>query len=277
MVQVIRKLAETRRVGHAGTLDPAATGVLGVAIGRATRLIDYMAESDKSYCADVVLGAATDTDDFDGRVLDARDPFATTLAEVVSALSGFLGNIQQVPPQYSAVKLQGRKAYEIARSGKKAEISPRQITIRGIAVVGWEPPVLSLLVRCSKGTYIRGLARDLGERLGVGAHLGALVRLSSGPFHIDDASSIDDLKLAAEMGYLEDLLWPADSAVFHRRATVVTRRVAGDMLGGRKWQAGDTPAPDETVRVYSEDGQFLGLAGLESGIYHPRLVLAGRD
>ena len=169
-----------RRVGHGGTLDPAATGVLLVAVGRATRLLDYLSGQDKSYCADIVLGASTDTDDAEGTVLEVRDPSSVGQGDVASALSAFLGEISQQPPQYSAVKLRGQKAYEVARRGGSSELPARKVTIRGIAMVEWEPPVFSVLVRCSKGTYIRSLARDLGERLEVGAHLGALVRLTSG-------------------------------------------------------------------------------------------------
>lgn len=270
-------------------MDPAATGVLVVAVGRATRLVDYLGDQDKSYCGDVVLGAATDTDDAEGSVLYARDPSAISLEQVVEALSGFLGEIEQIPPQYSAVKLEGRKAYEIARKGGKARLAPRRVTIKGIVVVGWEPPTVSLVVRCSKGTYIRSLARDLGETLGVGAHLGALVRLSSGPFNCEDAVGTEDLKLAAEFGYLEKLIYPPDLAVAHLPAIVVSRQHAQDMKGGRRWPAspgarasrppegGQEGRAPEMVRVYSEEGDFLGLAEPREGSWQPRLVLSEEE
>ncbi len=272
VVQLVRRLTGIRRVGHAGTLDPAATGVLVVAVGRATRLVDYLSGEDKSYCGDVVLGAATDTDDAEGRVLYARDPSTVGLEQVTPALARFLGEIDQVPPQYSAVKLGGRKAYEIARRGGTAGLAPRRVTIKGLALVGWEPPVLSLLVRCSKGTYIRSLARDLGDALGVGGHLGALVRLSSGPFTCDEAAGTEDLRLAAEYGYLDRLIWPPDLAVSHLPAVVLSEQHARDMVAGRRWPVRN-PVQPGTVRVYSEEGSFLGLAEQRDGSWQPRLVL----
>ncbi|MHB1160570.1 MAG: tRNA pseudouridine(55) synthase TruB [Chloroflexota bacterium] len=277
VVQLVRRLAGTRRVGHGGTLDPAATGVLVVAVGRATRLVDYLGEQDKSYCGDVVLGAATTTDDAEGSVLYARDPSALTLDQLVEALSGFLGELDQVPPQYSAVKLEGKKAYEIARKGGQAALRARRVTIKGIAVVAWEPPTASILVRCSKGTYIRSLARDLGERLGVGGHLGALVRTASGPFDCGDAVGVEDLRLAAEFGYLDRLIWPPDLAVAHLPAVVVSGPHAEDMKGGRRWAAVSAPAETKLVRVYTTDGAFLGLAELQEGRWQPKLVLVSEE
>lgn len=237
-------------------------------------MIDYLGDQDKSYCGDVVLGAATDTDDAEGRVLFSRDPSAVTLDQVTEALASFLGEIEQVPPQFSAIKLQGRKAYEIARKGGTARLAPRRVAIKGLAVAGWEPPTVSLLVRCSKGTYIRSLARDLGEKLGVGAHLGALVRVGSGPFECEDAVGIEDLKLAVEFGYLDRLMWPPDVAVAHLPALVVGPQHAEDMLGGRRWPARSPLPVSGPVRVYSEEGTLLGLAEAVDGGWQPRLVLS---
>ena len=290
VVQLVRRLTGIRRVGHAGTLDPAAAGVLVVAVGRATRLVDFAADHDKSYCGDVVLGAATNTDDAEGSVLYARDPSSVTLDQVVAALSGFLGEIEQLPPQFSAVKVKGRKAYEIARRGGAAELAPRRVNIKGIAVVGWERPVVSVLVRCSKGTYIRSLARDLGEKLGVGGHLGALVRLASGPFTCDDSVGVEDLRMAAEFGYLDRLIWPPDVAVAHLPALIVSAEHACDMRRGARWsmlsarpsraERGVEPRPSPLgpeggqVRVYSVGGEFLGLAEPRDGAWQPRLVVS---
>lgn len=274
VVGLVRRLAGCRRVGHGGTLDPAATGVLVVAVGRATRLIDYMAGQDKSYCADFVFGAVTTTDDSEGTVIYARDPAHLSLESVIPALSGFLGQIDQIPPQYSAVKLEGRKAYEIARKGGEADLKSRHVTIKGLAVVGWEPPILSVVVRCSKGTYVRSLARDLGERLGVGAHLGALVRLASGPFDCSDSVGVDALRLAAEFGYLDQLIFPPDLAVRHLPVLVVAGPHLEDMLAGRPWAVLDAAALPNTCRVYSGEGAFLGLAQATAEQWQPKLVLA---
>lgn len=273
VVQAVRKLAGTRRVGHAGTLDPAATGVLVVAIGRATRLIERLSGQDKVYCADFVLGAATDTDDAAGTVLSARDPSHLTLDQAVHALSGLTGEQAQVPPRYSAVKLEGRKAYEIARKGGDAKLQPRRVVIYGMALLEWQPPVLSVLVRCSKGTYIRGLARDLGERLGVGAHLGALVRVRSGRYTCEDALPLEQLRDAAEFGFLHELVWPPDAAAADLPAMVLTAGHVRHMLGGRRWPAAGGSAGVQ-ARVFSGEGAFLGMAEREGDSWQPRLVLA---
>lgn len=277
VVQLVRKLAGTRRVGHSGTLDPAATGVLVVAVGRATRLVDYLGAQDKCYCGDIVLGAATSTDDAEGSVLYGRDPSGVGLSDVVVGLSGFLGETEQIPPQFSAVKVEGQKAYDIARRGGAANLAPRKVTIKGLAVMAWEPPTVSVLVRCSKGTYIRSLARDLGEKLGVGAHLSALVRLTNGPFDCSDATGVEELRLAAEVGYLQDLLWPPDLAAANRPALVLSGGHVEDMRGGRRWPVTSQPPPEGPVRVYSDGGDFLGLAELREGEWQPRLVLAEQE
>jgi tRNA pseudouridine55 synthase len=270
----VRRLTGIRRVGHAGTLDPAAVGVLVVAVGRATRLLDYLSGQDKAYCGDIVLGASTDTDDAVGTVLQVSDPSGIDLGQVATALRCFLGEIEQLPPQYSAIKLQGKKAYELARKGEKVTLTPRRVTIKSMAIVGWEPPTVSVVVLCSKGTYIRSLARDLGEKLGVGGHLGALVRFASGPFSLDDAVGIEDLRLAAEFGYLDKLVLPADIAVAHFPAIIVTDENARAMLGGRRWPVRAASAPDGPVRVFSSEGKFLGLAIAVEGKWQPKLVLA---
>jgi tRNA pseudouridine55 synthase len=276
VVQLVRKLTGIRRVGHGGTLDPAAAGVLLVAVGRATRLLDYLAGQDKSYCGDIVLGASTDTDDAEGRVIFARDPSGIDLGKLTAALPRFVGVIQQVPPQYSAVKLRGRKAYEVARRGGASELTARTVKVHGLAVVAWEPPTLSIAVRCSKGTYIRSLARDLGEELGVGAHLAALVRTTSGGFTLGDSATIDDLRLASEFGYLDRLVWPADTAASALPALIVSASRAADMVGGRQWDAA-ADAAGRWARVYSDAGTFLGLAEHLAGSWQPRIVMSEVD
>jgi tRNA pseudouridine55 synthase len=276
VVQLVRKLTGVRRVGHGGTLDPAAAGVLLVAVGRATRLLDYLANQDKSYCGDIVLGATTDTDDAEGTVISVRDPSGIGLRELTSALSRFIGEIQQVPPQYSAVKLRGQKAYEVARRGGALELAPRTISIHGVALLAWEPPTLSVLVRCSKGTYIRSLARDVGDALGVGAHMGALVRLTSGGFTLADSSTIEDLRLASEFGYLDRLMWSPDTAVRDLPTLIVPAETARDMVGGRQWNAVAHESGDR-ARVYSESGAFLGIAECLSGNWQPRIVMSEED
>jgi tRNA pseudouridine55 synthase len=263
-------------VGHGGTLDPAAAGVLLVAVGRATRLLAYLADQDKSYCGDIALGASTDTDDAEGTVISARDPSGIGLSRLTAALARFVGEIQQVPPQYSAVKLRGQKAYEIARRGGASDLPPRTVTIRGLALMAWESPTLSVLVRCSKGTYIRSLARDFGEELGFGAHLSALVRISSGGFTLADSSTVEDLRLASEFGYLDRLVLPADVAVADLPALIVSAGRARDMVGGRQWGA-VAHSTGNRARVYSETGAFLGIAEYLAGNWQPRVVMSEED
>lgn len=276
VVGLVRRLVKNRRVGHGGTLDPAATGVLIVAVGRATRLLDYMAGQDKTYCADVVLGAATTTDDAEGSVIYARDPSSIGLKDAVTALSSFLGEIDQVPPQFSAVKLEGRKAYEIARKGGEAALAARRVTIRGLAVLEWSPPTISVLVRCSKGTYVRSLARDLGERLGVGAHLASLVRLGSGSQDCSESVGVEDLRLAAEFGYLDRLIYPPDLAVRDLPALVVAGEHVDRMLAGRAWECSAVLTSGK-ARVYSDEGGFLGLVELVDGLWQPRFVMTEQE
>lgn len=275
VVQVIRRLTGTRRVGHAGTLDPAATGVLVVAVGRATRLLDYLLMQDKCYRAEVVFGAATTTDDAEGEVVRTGDVSRLTFQDVSRLLPRFLGEIWQLPPQYSAVKLQGRKAYQLARKGEWAEMEPRAITVRGIAVEGWGRPRLSMLVCCSKGTYIRGLARDMGDALGVGAHLGALSRISSGAFTLEDAASLDTLKEAASEGTLARWVTPLDRAVAHLPEVRVSAATAAGIMNGSAWPVEGAGQGAGVARVYDETGRFLGLAEARDGCWRPKLVFEG--
>lgn len=193
---VRRRVGQTGRavkVGHAGTLDPMATGVLVLCIGAATRLSDYVMQGAKEYHACVVLGIATDTYDREGQITVQTSAEQVTLRMIEDALSGLTGEILQVPPMYSAVKKQGKKLYELARQGKVVDREARQITVERIEVLDWQPPQVTLRIICSPGTYIRSLAHDLGERLAVGAHLSDLVRTRSGSFRLEHAISPDSL------------------------------------------------------------------------------------
>lgn len=193
---VRRRVDQTGRavkVGHAGTLDPMATGVLVLCIGAATRLSDYVMQGTKEYHARVALGIATDTYDREGQITAQTSAEQITLPMIEDALSGFTGEILQVPPMYSAVKKQGKKLYELARQGKIVEREARQVTIEHIEVLDWQPPQVMLRITCSPGTYIRSLAHDLGECLEVGAHLSDLMRTRSGSFRVEHAVSLDTL------------------------------------------------------------------------------------
>lgn len=194
VVAQIRRAARQKRVGHAGTLDPAATGVLVVALGNATRLIEYVQDStSKRYLATLHLGITTTTDDAEGQVLETAAVPSLDSAAIERALEPFRGEISQVPPMYSALHHQGRRLHELAREGIVVERAARPVTIEQLDLLDWSSPLLMLDIMCSKGTYIRSLARDLGEALGCGAHLQALRRTAVGTFLIEDAVPLDDL------------------------------------------------------------------------------------
>ena len=187
VVAKARRKLGTKKIGHAGTLDPLATGVLILCVGAATRLSEYVMDSTKRYRARVQLGVTTTTYDAEGEVTRRADAGAVTRADVERALESFLGNIGQVPPMYSAIKQGGRKLYDLARAGETVERQPRAVRIDALTITEWQPPEFTLDVTCSAGTYIRSLAYDVGERLGVGAHLAGLVRTASGRFTVEDA------------------------------------------------------------------------------------------
>jgi tRNA pseudouridine55 synthase len=272
----VRRLLGQRQVGHGGTLDPAATGVLPVAVGAATRVLEYVSDATKSYLAEITFGVETDSYDGDGMVTRVTDPSGLDVATLTAALSQFRGAIEQVPPMHSAIKVGGRRLYDLARRGEEIERAPRHIEIAGLELIEWQSPVATLLVDCSKGTYIRSLARDLGEAVGVGAYLSNLVRLRTGPFTLRDAWRLDELAeldLAAE--WLTIALHP-DLALIDRPALVVSDDVT------RAWRNGQPIAEgtgEETVaRVYTPNGEWIGVARRDPevmhGMWRPAKVIA---
>ncbi len=213
VVARVRKLLAQRRVGHAGTLDPAASGVLPICVGQATRVAEYLSESGKAYRATLYFGIETDTYDAEGTVVQTTTTATLSRAYIESLLPAFLGEQMQVPPRYSAIKLQGQPAYKRARAGEELALAARPVTISHLDILDWHPPQLTLEIECSKGTYIRSLAHDLGERSGYGAHLCALVRTRSGPFRLADSITLEQLAEAAAQGSVGEYLYPADMAV----------------------------------------------------------------
>ena len=193
VVSQVRRLAGTRRVGHAGTLDPMATGVLVVAVNRATRLLGHLTLTDKRYDATIRLGATTTTDDADGDVVASAPTENLTEEAVRSQLAEFVGEIDQVPSSVSAIKVGGKRAYALVRSGEQVDLPSRRVTIHGLDVTGLALPDVRVSVHCSSGTYVRAIARDLGAALGVGGHLTALRRTAVGPFTLDHARTLDEL------------------------------------------------------------------------------------
>jgi tRNA pseudouridine55 synthase len=213
VVQIIRKGTNIRRAGHTGTLDPRASGVLVVLVGPAVRLSEYVSASDKRYQAILRLGASTDTYDADGTVTSSRPVEHITEDQFEEALKGFVGAIEQVPPPYSAVKVKGRKAYEMAREGEEVDLAPRIINVYGLELLEWAPPEAVIDVYCSSGTYVRSLAHDLGENLGCGAHLVGLRRTRSGRFTLRDAVPLRKLRESFENGTWYQYLIPAAEAI----------------------------------------------------------------
>jgi tRNA pseudouridine55 synthase len=275
VVAKVRRITGERKAGHTGTLDPAATGVLPVCLGTATKVIEHLQGTSKSYYAEVVLGVETDTDDLEGQILREAPAPDLSAADLDQALAAFRGDIAQAPPRYAAIKVAGRKLYELARAGQTVEVAPRPVRINLLALLGWEPPVARLLVDCGKGTYIRSLARDLGQALGCGAYLHRLVRLRTGPFFLDQALTIAELEAAFdEMPWPELALHP-DTALLDWPAIVL------DEAGTLAWRQGKDlrlgrGADSERCRAYSTAGDWLGLGrwDTERGAWRPEKVIA---
>jgi tRNA pseudouridine55 synthase len=269
VVARVRRLTGQRKAGHAGTLDPMATGALLLCLGQATRLIEYLMAGRKQYRATICFGVTTDTLDAEGQVTATNDPSSLTEARLRELLPKFLGEIEQTPPIFSALKKDGQPLYKWARAGQKVEVSPRRITIDSLTWVTWQSPYLTLDVVCSPGTYIRSLARDLGEAAGTGAHLAQLTRTASGNWSLADAVSLDQLERETETdkSAWQKHLHPLDQTVIHLPAVTLTEEATTDVRHGRQVQidalktkpttAGDTQV--ELVRAYTPSGDFLAI------------------
>jgi len=265
VVQAVRRASGERRVGHAGTLDPMATGVLVVCLGSSTRVIEDIQALPKSYRARVKLGERTSTGDAEGAVIGVQDPCGISRPMVEAALDRFRGRILQVPPMVSALRHQGKRLYELARQGIEVERAPRPVTVHALALTAWEPPAFTLDLEVSKGTYVRAIADDLGQALGIGAHLVALERTAVGPFTIDKAERLPRVVEAFVEGWWPALLYPLDTALLEYAALVVDGDHESALRNGRPIE-GPPPGPDTTarVRVYNAGGQFVGLVSWDS-------------
>ncbi len=274
VVAKVRRLIRQRRVGHAGTLDPMATGVLVLCLGKATRLAEYLQGHDKRYQATIRLGEVTDTYDAEGEVVE-RHPVPPLSQEAILAhLRSFQGTITQRPPAYSAVKIAGAPAYRRARRGEAVELPPRQVTIYELRLLRWDPPDLSLEVWCSAGTYIRSLAHDLGQAIGCGAHLIALRRTASGPFTLDDAITLSELtRLIAEERWQTRLL-PMAEAVRDMPVVKLTPEMVRDVRFGRPITG---PEADDGALAagLSTEGELIAILRFdaEQHLWRPHKVL----
>lgn len=263
VVGKLRGILRERRIGHSGTLDPMATGLLVVFIGRATRAVEFAEAHEKEYHAGLRLGMVTDTQDVTGTVLEQCD-CSVTREKLEAVLPRFRGEIQQIPPMYSAIKVQGKKLYEIARKGGEVERKPRPVTISKLEVTGEEHGDYLLDVVCSKGTYIRTLCHDIGGALGVGGTMSALRRVRAGQFSLENAYTLEQVQQAADAGRAEELLLPVDALFSEYPAVALTAK------GEKRCRVGnDYPVPETAggiCRVYGGDGAFLALARAEQGI-----------
>jgi tRNA pseudouridine55 synthase len=279
VVAKIRKLLKQKRVGHAGTLDPAASGVLPICIGQGTRVAEYLSESGKAYRAEIGFGVVTDTYDAEGTILRTTDASELTLARIEEVLPQFLGAQMQMPPLYSAIKLQGQPAYKRMRAGEEITLAARPVEIYRLQIATWETPVLTLDIECSKGTYIRSLAYDLGERVGYGAHLTGLVRTRSGPFMLAESISLAQLALAVEQGTVAECVFPADFALQQYPALYLDAETVERVLHGNAFHYEEQPSMQpgsELARIYDSSGHFLAIAtwNSEQQMWQPKKVLA---
>ena len=278
-ISLVRRLAATKRVGHGGTLDPFAAGVLPVFLGHATRVVEYHLGDRKAYRATVCFGATSTTDDLEGELTPADGP-APTRAAVEAALPGLTGTISQRPPAYSAIKVAGRRAYALARAGETVELALREVTIHALDLVSWDDadpdrPIAVIDVACSAGTYVRALARDLGEVVGSAAYLGALTRTASGPFTLDMTTSLDDIRAAAAEGPvgLLPLLRPIDTGLdAFPTVTLTAEEVAAVARGQFVRPIAGLPAPADHYRLCDPAGALVAIASMSGGRLAPDKV-----
>ena len=269
----LKGMFHEKRIGHAGTLDPMATGVLPVFVGRATRAVEFAEGAGKEYVAGLRLGLVTDTQDTTGTVLEEH-PVSVTRGELEAVLEGFRGDILQIPPMYSALKVNGKKLYELARKGREVERKPRPVTIYELELAEWPsqpasltaPPEgepITLRVKCSKGTYIRTLCHDIGAALGCGGCMSALRRTEAAGFTLADAVTLDAVQAAADRAEAERLLLPVDA--YFRERPVLALKSGGEEKKIRNGMAIPCGAPEGIYRVYGPEGVFLALSEVKRG------------
>lgn len=275
VVARVRRLSGQKQVGHAGTLDPLATGVLLICLGQATRVSEYLMRGRKVYRAAVYLGLSTDTYDAEGQITATAPEVSVTLAQLEEALSAFVGRIEQTPPMYSALKHQGIPLHKLARQGKTVERKSRPVEIYDIELLDWSSPVLTIEVTCSSGTYLRSLAHDLGQRLGCGAHLSSLIRLASGHFTLDKAVGLDALGEAFVTGRWTELIHPLDEALLDFEAITFGKQAEHQIRFGQQ-VPGPKPSASSLCRAYSTEGKLIALLqyDAQTGLWQPKKVFS---
>ncbi|MCM3625902.1 tRNA pseudouridine(55) synthase TruB [Paenibacillus glycanilyticus] len=266
VVAKVRRIVRMKRIGHAGTLDPMVTGVLPLCLGRSTRVVEYLQERPKAYEAVIQLGTATDTEDLTGTVLEEQSGIKITREQVLQVLQSFVGEIDQVPPMYSAVKVDGKRLYELAREGKTVERKSRKVTIHQIDLIyadlDADKPRFTFSVMCSKGTYIRTLCVDIGRALGVPAAMAELTRTMSGGITREQCVTLEELEKLQEAGRLEEKMLPADLAIDHLQRVQADAVVTEMALRGQKIPYARIKASFDSsrlVRLYGENDAFIGI------------------
>ena len=276
VVQQAKRLFGAQKVGHTGSLDPLATGVLPLCFGEATKFSQYLLDADKKYWAQVRLGITTETADADGQVIAQADTSGITESQVTAALETFVGEIEQIPSMYSALKHQGQPLYKLARQGIEVERAPRRISIYSAELLQFSEASIELRVHCSKGTYIRSLAEDLGAALGCGGHVSALRRLAAGPYEEAQATTLDELREVGDVREMDALLLPVSSAVGSWPAVRLHEDTAHYVRQGQPVQVAHAPT-DGWVQIFelAEEDRFLGVGEiLTDGRVAPRRLVA---
>lgn len=266
VVAKLRGICKQKKIGHTGTLDPEAVGVLPVCLGCATKVCGLLTDADKEYVAHLRLGITTDTQDLSGKVLASKEVPASE-EEAERVICGFAGEQFQVPPMYSALKVDGRKLYELARQGKEVERRPRPITIHEIEILEKNMPEFTIRVRCSKGTYIRTLCHDIGQRLGCGGVMASLVRTRSGRFGIEEALSLTQLQELADQGELEKAVMPVEKIFESLPRAVAAKSAQKALQNGNPIKESELAesCPEGEVRMYSREGKFYGIYKYDKG------------
>jgi tRNA pseudouridine55 synthase len=275
VVSIMRKHLHQKRVGHTGTLDPLASGVLPICVGQGTRVAEYLSESGKAYQAKITFGTATDTYDAEGTITATASTAHLTLNLIEETLEQFRGPQMQHPPLYSAIKIEGQPAYKRARARETFVLEPRHIVINSLEILEWIPPRLTLAIECSKGTYIRSLAHDLGTQIGCYAYLEALVRTRSGPFMLPESITLEQFADAVVTNSLRHYLFPLDKALERYPAITLDGETAAQVMHGNTFT---NPSANNSglARVYDSNGVFIAIAEWdeEQKAWRPKKVFA---
>lgn len=261
VVAKLRGITGQKKIGHTGTLDPDAEGVLPVCFGKATKVSDLLTDKDKTYRAVLLLGLTTDTQDVSGTVLERRPVDALCEEEAERVILGFAGMYEQIPPMYSALKVNGKKLYELAREGKTVERKARTVQIHDIRIIRMELPRVEIEVSCSKGTYIRTLCQDIGERLGCGGCMETLTRTRSGAFGIEESHRLEEIRRLSEAGAIDSLMIPVDAVFEQYREIRISQELNARLKNGNPFSVGGLPelVDQERVRVYDSAGNFAAI------------------